>query len=276
MGEAKQRRAAEQRRQAIEATRSWAMGSITVVANNVECFGWIGTKREAIELQKRYLDAVDALMPISAHSYAKRAAGYLMAYGIPKAGDVDLRPSNHGNRWDQIDIDLYKAAILWLALRESVPNTGQKLEDVFVGKTLVVMFSGDKDRILADTGRELGGHSLAGRQDAGHVNPGAPLPEDQFQMMAGVRDHNYRLDPRLAVSMKQSDLFARAGKPLLHKRDDDVIYVPRIPLDQTEADAMLCMMTICADATDPSAGVRTYAGYTEQELLRGKPGVRLR
>jgi hypothetical protein len=38
---------------------------------------------------------------------------------------------------------------------------------------------------------------------------------------------------------------------------------------------MLQMMVVTADATDPSIGVRTYAGYTDQELLRGKPGVRI-
>jgi hypothetical protein len=274
MGEAK-------RRKAMATARTWVMGSITVVANDVECFGWIGTRGEAVDLQKRYLDTIDALVPISARSYAARAAGYLMVYGMPKAGDVDLRPSNHGDRWDQTDIDLYKSAILWLALREHIPHTGQKLEDVFVGKALVVMFTGDKEQILADTARELGGESFAGRKDAGHVDPSSPLGEDQFQMMVAVRDHNYRLDPRLAVSIRQGDLWALAGKPLGDDAPDvgfanEPIYVPRVPLDATEADAMLRMITVYVDATDPSAGARTYAGYTEDELRRDRPAVRVR
>jgi hypothetical protein len=165
----------------VTVNRTWAMGSIEVVANDAECFGWIGTKQEAVHLQKQYLDAINALVPISAHSYAKRAAGYLMAYGMPKAGDVDLRPSNRGNRWNQIDIDFYKSEILWLALREHVPSTGQKLEDIFVGKALVVMFNGDKEQILADTGRELGGESLEGRRTPGTSIQARPWAKTSFK-----------------------------------------------------------------------------------------------
>ena len=55
----------------------------------------------------------------------------------------------------------------------------------------------------------------------------------------------------------------------------DLVYVPRIPLDAAEADAMLRMMTITVDATqpvpdpsnfDPESALKTYAGYTDQEL----------
>jgi len=274
---------AEEREGKTVTTRTWAMGAIKVVANDVECFEWSGTKQEAVALQQAYLDTTNALLSISgirerlsAHSYAKRAAGYLMAYGMPKAGDADLRPSNHGNRWNQTDIDLYKSAILWLALREHIPNTGQKLEDVFVGKALVVMFNGDRERILADTARELGGESFAGRKDAGHVDPGTPLAEDQFQMMVAVLDHDYRLDPRDAVSMLTSDLCALAGKPLSDSTiASEPIYVPRIPIDATEADAMLRMIVVTTDATNPSARVKTYAGYTDKELSGGRPYVRV-
>jgi hypothetical protein len=213
--EAQQRTYEERLRKDAESSeaRTWATGLIEVVANEFACFTWIGTRQEAVNLQKQYLDMVNALVPISAHSYAKRAAGYLMAYGMPKAGDVDLRPSNHGNRWEQIDIDLYKCAILWLTLREHIPNTEQKLEDVFVGKALLVKFTGDKEQILADTARELGGKSLEGVKDVGHVVPGSVLPDNQFQMLVGVLDPSYRLNPRLAVSMRHTDLFAlaRAG-----------------------------------------------------------------
>lgn len=271
MGEAKRRRIAGE----MPHTRAWATGSITIIANNVECFGWIGTRRAAVEMQKQYLEAINTLVPISARSYAKRAAGYLMAYGMPSAGDVDLRPSNHGNRWNQIDIDLYKHAVLWLALREHIPNTGRKLEDVFVGKALVVMFNGDKEQILADTARELGGYSFEGRKDAGHVDPSTPLAEDQFQMMVAVQDENYRLDPRDAISMPEADLFALAGKPL-NCGDDDMVYVPGIPIDASEADAMLRMMTIVVDATNPTIPPRTYAGFTNEELSGGKTHVIVR
>jgi hypothetical protein len=124
-------------------------------------------------------------------------------------------------------------------LREHIPNTGQKLEDVFVGKALVVMFNGDRERILADTARELGGESFAGRKDAGHVDPDTPLGDDQFQMMVAVLDDDYRLNPRDAVSMLTGDLCALAGKPLSDSTmASEPVYVPRIPIDATEADAI--------------------------------------
>jgi hypothetical protein len=271
MGEAKRRKAAAR-------GRTWATGVIEVIANGVDCFMWSGTRRQAIKLQRRYLDAVN-LLPIGAHSYAKRAAGYLMAYGMPKAGDPDLRPSNHGARWDQLDIDFYKVAVLWLALREHVPSAGAgvKLEDVFVGIVLVVSFKGDKDLLLADTAHELSGHSLEGRGDVGHVEPGTPMAKDQFEMMVGVIDGHHRLNPRDAVSMTNGELFALAGKPL--PADEafagELIYLPRIPLDAAEAAAMTAMMTVFADTTRPNE-IRTYAGYTNEELCGGKPHVLVR
>jgi len=118
---------------------------MTIGANNVEWFEWSGTKQDAIALQKRYLETVNVLVPVSAESYAKRAAAYFMVYGVPKAGDRDHRPSSFGRPWDGAEIELYKAALLWLAWREHLPNTGQKVEDVFVGKALAVKFDGDKD-----------------------------------------------------------------------------------------------------------------------------------
>jgi hypothetical protein len=42
---------------------------------------------------------------------------------------------------------------------------------------------------------------------------------------------------------------------------------------------MMKMMTITADTTDPLAlleGPKTYVGYTDDELCRGKPAVRVR
>jgi hypothetical protein len=41
------------------------------------CFDWTRTRAEAKALQKRYLKAMDRA-PVSALSYAKRSAGYLM------------------------------------------------------------------------------------------------------------------------------------------------------------------------------------------------------
>jgi hypothetical protein len=55
-----------------------------------------------------------------------------------------------------------------------------------------------------------------------------------------------------------------------------LVYVPRIPTDTNEAAAMLKMTTLLADLTDPTdpeGSIRTYAGYTDDELRRGKPVV---
>ena len=68
MGEAKRRRLAGE----APHTRAWAIGSMTIGANNVEWFEWSGTKQDAIALQKRYLETVNVLVPVSAESYAKR------------------------------------------------------------------------------------------------------------------------------------------------------------------------------------------------------------
>ena len=37
--------------------RTWTQGKISVIANEVHCFDWSGTREDAIDLQKRYLDA---------------------------------------------------------------------------------------------------------------------------------------------------------------------------------------------------------------------------
>lgn len=257
MGEAK-------RKKQHQTGRTWAKGRLRIEANDVHCFDWNGTRQDAINLQKRYLDFGNKL-GISAESYAKRAAGYLMAYGMPKVGEPDRRPSNFGRPWDRADIELYHAAILWSALREHVPNTGQRLEDVFVGKSLLVAFIGDKKEMINETIRELKGQPFSG---------------GQFTMTVAVIE-DYRLDPDDAVCMNEGELFTLAkGKCPEGLRHDDVVYVPRIPHDAAEADAMLRMMTILTDATKPFAKpedvIRTYAGYTEAELMRGKPGLRVR
>jgi hypothetical protein len=39
---------------------------------------------------------------------------------------------------------------------------------------------------------------------------------------------------------------------------------------------MMQTLTVTVDATNPQQGVRDYAGYTDAELMRGKPAVRVR
>lgn len=158
-------------------------------------------------------------------------------------------------------------AILWSALHERIPNTGQKLQDVFVGKRLLIMFEGDAKGILDETARELSGRPFSGKQ---HV-----------QMIAAVLDEPFMLDPADAVTMREVDLHAKAGLPLLPSRDpNEVYYVPRIPVDADEAKAMMQLLTIVADMTvphkNPADANRIYAGYTDDELRRGKPAVLVR
>ncbi len=256
MGEAK-RKARQQ------AGRPWAQGSLKVVANKVECFDWRGTRDDAVALQKQYLAAVNTL-GVDAQSYGRRAAGYLMAFGPPKVGEPRLTPSGFGEPWAEVDVDLNKGAVLWSVLREHIPNTGAKVEDVFVGKKLLAMFNGDREAILAETERERRGEPFSG---------------DDFQMMVAVLSENYPLDPAEAVAMSEEEFCELAyGKGLPDRAGE--IYLPRIPHDGTEALAMAKMLTILADTTEPVAdpkdSIRTYAGYTDAELMRGKPGVRVR
>jgi hypothetical protein len=79
-----------------------------------------------------------------------------------------------------------------------------------------------------------------------------------------------------AVSMPYCNLLMLAtGKPSDSANDLGLVYVPRIPSDAAEADAMLAMTTVVCDATNPAAGVKTYAGYTESELRENRPIVRI-
>jgi hypothetical protein len=259
MGEAKRRR-----RPAIEPSiRTWAKGALIIEAGGKRGFEWNGTRQDAVNLQKRYLDIVNQ-MPISAQSYAERVAGYLMVYGMPQVGDPDLRPSNFGAPWSADEIELNKIAILWSALHEHVPNTGLKLEDVFVGKQMLVRFEGDATAILQDTARELNGQPLSGKA--------------RGSMMAAVLDEDYKLDPSDAISMRGADLWAMLGRESApEKLSDELFYLPRIPLDADEAKAMMQMLTVCADLTNEEKRiVGTYAGYTDDELRRGRPAVFVR
>jgi hypothetical protein len=139
MGEAKRRQ---------QATAKDEVGTILIEANRAPCFDWTGTKAEAIALQKRFLETMDLASPITAFSYAKRAVGYLMVFGMPNPGDPDRRPSaKSGDIWAADEIAIVRLAILWLALREHLPDTGKKVEDIFTGAGLVVVFEGDAEAI---------------------------------------------------------------------------------------------------------------------------------
>jgi hypothetical protein len=172
MGEAKRKA----RARAALSSRSWAKGALVVVANDTRCHDWNGTRQD-IELQQRYLSCVNAL-GINAQSYARRAAGYRMAFGPPIAGQPRLTPSGFGEPWETADVELSRLAVLWLGLREHVPNTGQKVEDIFVGKVLEIRFVGDRAQVLAETEREQNGQPFSG---------------GEFQMMVGVAAGDYLL-----------------------------------------------------------------------------------
>lgn len=102
MGEAKRRRQTVQQ-------RTWAKGSLRIEAGDKRGFEWSGTRQDAVDLQSRYL-AILSGTPISAKSYADRAAGYLVAFGAPQVGDPDRRPSNFGGRWEADDVELQQLA----------------------------------------------------------------------------------------------------------------------------------------------------------------------
>ena len=175
----------------IQTNRTWAQGSISVVANDHDCFRWPGTYQDAIELQKRWLAECDQIYALGAQSVARRAAGYMMVHGMPVPGDVDLRPSHAGEKWSLAEVEVYKRAVLWLALREHVPNTGTKLEDVFVGKQIVVCFKGDHAEILAQTRTET-----ITDADLDDCNKPSLTGAGEFTMIVGVDKDYFRLDPK--------------------------------------------------------------------------------
>ena len=264
MGEAKRRNSAGRRH---PTSRSWALGRIEVSANDNPCFWWEGTAQDALDIEERYLATVRA-HGWDATSYARRAAGYLLCYGMPKPGDPDLRPSCRGMRWDQTNVDTVRHAVLWLALHERIPDTREAVDEIVAGKALAVMFMGDKQLVLASTEREQAGLPAA--------------PGHDFEMAIGINDDDYQLDPKRAVPITNRELFATAGKTSPPELAELLIYVPRAPLDAEEARAMLDMVTVTADlsgpfspGTDPDSLVKTYAGYTEDELRRGRPGIRI-
>ena len=79
-------------------------GSLRIEANGELCFEWNGTRDDAIELQRLYLRGQrrgqgNQTHRAQAESTGKRAAGYLMAFGMPRVGDPDRRPSSLGADW---------------------------------------------------------------------------------------------------------------------------------------------------------------------------------
>lgn len=253
------------RRAQKTANRTWAKGRLEVSANGVHCFDWVGDRDDAIRLQKQYLAAVSA-MGTSARSYADRAVGYLACFGFPRAGDPCLMPSRHGQRWLSVDVERYRLAVLWVALHEHIPNTGNTLTDVFVGKKLKVVFTGDRDRILADTDREMAGQPFSG--------------EEAVQMTVAVAG-DYLLNPDQAIGINEAELYRLAtGNDHDPRLETSTIWVPRIPRDAAEAHAMLGFLTVFADVDDPvenpKDAIKLFAGYTNEELRRGQTAVIVR
>jgi hypothetical protein len=280
------------------APRSWAKGSFTIFANDVECFSWTGTKQDAINIQKRCLEICSTLdfRSIPPDTYATQAASYLIAYGVPAAGDADRRPSGlldpQYQRWSADEALCFRYAILRAALREHAPDAGegaaQRVEDIFAGKRFEIRFEGDREAHRASMARA--------QQSRGEGK--APDDEDSsIQMRTAELDEPYLLDPQDAVCIPYRDLLALAGRQIseaisatlpetmpetLPATLPEVIYVPRIPIDAAEAEAMLRMTTTVSDtvsagastdpATDPAvssspkAEARIYAGYTDEEL----------
>lgn len=248
MGEAKRKE--RQRQRAVQAwakargqrlPRPWAKGQLIVLANGVECFVWSGTQADAIALQKRYLDKINAA-DASAKEYAEHVIYSLIAHGgPPQIGQEDF-----SGTVTSADIELIRDAVLWRALREHVPDTGLKIEDALANLTLEVQYSGDRDLILRS------------RQ-------GKPLPL-WYELQVMPRDP-YRLDPGEAVSISDRDLFAIAYPGKQHVPGSGPPFlVPRIPLNGDEARAMFQMTAICN--LTPEDTFQVYLGYTSAELAR--------
>jgi hypothetical protein len=275
-------------------SRSWAKGSFTIFANDVECFSWAGTKQDAINIQKRLLETVGTLgiRGIPPDVYAVQAASYLIAYGVPAAGDIDRRPSGLSDqRWSADEALGFRYAILRAALREHVsdtPDAGdpqiRRVEDIFVGRRFEIRFKGSQEANRA---------SMARAQQQQGEPSGNDDEDNSVRMRTTELDELYLLDPQDAVCIPYRDLLALAGRrieqidPAVSPTRDlsisettipetaipETVYVPRIPIDAAEADAMLRMTTLVADATDPAMPPRTYAGYTREELSGGESGV---
>jgi hypothetical protein len=262
------------------APRSWAKGSFTIFANGVERFSWTGTKQDAINVQKRCLETVGAL-GIPPDRYAAQAASYLIAHGLPAAGDADRRPSGRSDlQWSADEALCFRYSILRAALREHASDAGQRIEDVFAGRRFEMRFKGDRESHRASMARA--------QQQRGEPSDNDPGDKDNSVRMrlTELVEKPYLLDPREAVCIPYRDLLALAGRQIDPASDPasdsipetlpETVYVPRIPIDAFEAEAMLRMtVTVSADAstdpaTDPAMLPRTYAGYTSEELSKPK------
>jgi hypothetical protein len=280
------------------APRTWAKGAFTVFANGVECFSWTGTKQDAIDVQKYCLETTGAL-GIPPDRYAAQAASYLIAYGLPAAGDADRRPSGLSDlQWSAGEALCFKHAILRAALRERASDVagqdaGQRIEDMFAGRRFEIRFKGDQASHRASMARaqqyaqqQRGGVKPSGSvESSGNDNNDANVDKGDSTRTT-IRTTELKepclLDPQDAVCIPYLDLLALAGRQIDPPTRDsipetlpEVVYVPRIPIDAAEAEAMLRMTTTVAvtvrtGATDPDPATdpapRTYAGYTNEEL----------
>jgi hypothetical protein len=294
------------------APRSWAKGAFTVFANGVECFSWTGTKQDAIDVQKRCLEIVGAL-GIPPDRYAEQAASYLIAYGVPAAGDADRRPSGLSDQqWSADEALCFRYSILRAALREHTSAAGQRIEDVFVGRRFEIRFKGDQAEHRASMARVQQQASMARvllqqqhhHQHSDDVEPSGGTESSSTKTPASCGPVTIEtaeleapclLDPQDAVCIPYRDLLALAGRQIDPANDPasdsaipetlpetlpemlpetslpETVYVPRIPNDAAEAEAMLRItVTVSAaasaTATDPAMSPRTYAGYTSEEI----------
>ena len=181
---------------------------------------------------------------------------------MPKAGEPRLMPDGFGEPWSAEDVEMYRLAVLWLVLREHVPNTGDKVEDVLPRQS---------------TWGDVHGRSRrpAGRDRARATRP-ASLRAAAVQMMVAADRAPYLLDPDNAVGINEGEMYRLARGSCPEGFGDDTIYVPRIPRDAAEANAMMQSFTILSNADKPLEPPKLYAGYSEAELLRGGVGVAIR
>jgi hypothetical protein len=108
------------------------------------------------------------------------------------------------------------------------------------------------------------------------ISAGIRRIKDQFAARHGLIEATF-YNPAAAISMPHAQLFTLArGSAPADIPSDELVYVPRLPRDAAEAESLLQMTTITVDATVSDAPLRIYAGYTQDELLRGRPGVVVR
>ena len=250
MGEAKMKRRLQKWAKAREtrSPRTWAKGQIIVTANGVECFNWTGTHAEAVALQRRYLDQLNA-SPIPARAFAEQAIFSMVVHGgPPEVGQDDMTSD---------DVETLRNAMLWLVLREHIPNTGFRVEDALADLVLEARFTGDRDRIQ-------------------RARRGEAVGFVEWELQVIPRD-DYLLDPREAVIISGVDLFAIVDPGQIVLGDPPPNYVPRIPLDADEGREMLQKIAYCeaANPTGPDDTFRFYLGYSDKELAREGLGLQV-